>query len=748
MVEHDAGASSGHGTLKLFIGAAPGVGKTYTMLREAVALRDRGVDVVVGYVDTHDREETARQLDGLEVVPPLSIALGDRVFHEVNVEALVARHPDFAVIDELAHTNTPGSLFPKRYMDVEYVLDHGISVLTAVNVQHLEGIYREAIKITGVSVRELIPETFIKRAGEVAVIDVTPETLRQRLQDGLIYPVDKVPHALDHFFRMDNLAGLRELALRTVAGNVDARLEGSYARQRIPGPVGARDVILVALSHVDRARLLLERGRRMANRLSAELYAMTVTPGALDMMRPSERDAVEALEGLARDYGAQWVRDPAPEWPPGAGIMRAAERLKVTQIVVGQPRTRHAPWRRALSPGPVLYLLGHMTYQDVRIVGWTSTEPTGPDGRTRPPVDTRRFDGRLTIYVGAAPGVGKTYRMLQDANAARERGVDVVIGFVETHGRRETRRQIGYLPVIPSGRIRFGAHTYEELDTEAIVARHPQVVLVDELAHSNVPGSTRQKRYQDILYLLEQGIDVVTAVNIQHLESLHDKVEHITGVQVRERVPDSFMKRAEELKLIDVTPETLQLRLMDGLIYSPDKVEKALANFFQTANLAALRELALLEVADNVELRRRDVEEPRPTERILVGVNHRPYTERLLRRGWRMADRLQGELWALLVKTDLKLTTEEEQRLSAVQQLAEQLGARVLTRSAPVEEVGATIVTVARELGVTQLVVGQPMPVRSVRDRWRPNPVAHILDHADFVDLHVVADARHVVGNS
>lgn len=359
--------------------------------------------------------------------------------------------------------------------------------------------------------------------------------------------------------------------------------------------------------------------------------------------------------------------------------------------------------------------------------------------------------GRLTIYIGAAPGVGKTYKMLQDARVVRSKGFDVVIGLLETHGRQETADQVGDLPIIPRKPVRFEGRIYEEMDVDAILARHPDVVLIDELAHSNVPGaSAHPKRYQDVMDILDAGIDVVTTVNIQHLESLHDKVAHITGVKVRERVPDWFIDQAREVKLVDVTPETLQERLVAGKIYAPEKVEAALANFFQLAHLSALRELALLEVADDVD-QRLDVQRQLETgatkeeqERILVCVNYRPHSERLIRRGWRIADRLKAKLFVLVVLTQPagRLTEEEQKDLERIRQLSEQFDATVITETASEHAVGETIVRVADRLKVSQIVIGQPLEARGLLARFKVNPVDYVLENAEFVDLHVVSNSR------
>lgn len=367
---------------------------------------------------------------------------------------------------------------------------------------------------------------------------------------------------------------------------------------------------------------------------------------------------------------------------------------------------------------------------------------------TKKPEANRR--GWLTIYIGAAPGVGKTYKMLQDANDWRRKGLDVVAGLIETHGRKDTQVQIGDLEVLPLKSIMYQGRVYHELDVEGIIERAPKVVLIDELAHTNVPGSVRKKRYQDIEEVLNHGIDVVTTVNIQHLESLQDKIEHITGVKVRERVPDSFIDNARQVKLIDVSPETLQKRLEEGKIYSLDKVENALNHFFQLGNLAALREIALLEVADDVE-QRMDKELSRRSnrisverERILVCVNYRPHSEKLIRRGWRIADRLNAKLYVLVVVSD-DMTAEEERDLTRIEALSRQFEAIFIKKRVGSRRVGEIIVEVAEEVHVSQLVIGQPLPRKNgLWSKFQENPVDYVLEHAEFMDLHVVANSREV----
>lgn len=361
-------SSRNSGKLRLFIGAAPGVGKTYTMLREANALRDRGIDVVIGYVEFHGRPDTAAQINGLEIIPSLQIEFRGRVFDEVDMEAIIARRPDVVVVDELAHTNVPGSRHAKRYMDVESILDRGIDVLTAVNVQHIQGTHEDAEELTGVKVRELIPRSFVKRASEIEVIDVTPETLRQRLRDGSIYPIDKVNQALSNFFRLTNLSALRELALREVAEDVDERLQRSFDRSKIPGPVGAKETILVCVNYLERSEKLVEKGSHMAERMKAELMILTIIDAGEVELSERSKESLAKLRAISKIYCAKHIVEQRNDRNIGAVIMDVAQRLNVTQIVIGQPRKGYkwAFWR----DNPVKYLMEHMKYVDVRIVGW------------------------------------------------------------------------------------------------------------------------------------------------------------------------------------------------------------------------------------------------------------------------------------------------------------------------------------------------------------------------------------------
>ncbi len=328
---------------------------------------------------------------------------------------------------------------------------------------------------------------------------------------------------------------------------------------------------------------------------------------------------------------------------------------------------------------------------------------------------------RLRIYIGAAPGVGKTYAMLQDAHLARREGVDVVVGLVETFGRVETEAQLRDLEVVLRRKVAYRGVTLEELDVDAVIARKPALCVVDELAHTNVPGSRREKRYQDVLDLLEAGIGVLTAVNIQHLETLNDAVGRVTGVRVRETVPDTFLNRADEVVNVDVTAEELRSRLRQGKIYKPEKVEQALSHFFRETNLATLRELALRAVADEVgekaaSVRKRQGLEPALIpERVMVCMSSSPEAPRVLRAGARIAGRLGTHWYAVYVEAPGETTGRRPNGHREVLQrnitLAEALGATVVRVRADRPSDG--LVAFAKREGITHVIFGQ-----TARSRW------------------------------
>lgn len=359
--------------------------------------------------------------------------------------------------------------------------------------------------------------------------------------------------------------------------------------------------------------------------------------------------------------------------------------------------------------------------------------------------------GKLKVYIGSAPGVGKTFRLLQEAHELREEGIDVVIGLIETHNRKDTAGLIRDLEILPKKRIPYKGRILEEMDTSAILKRAPDVVIVDELAHTNVPTSPNEKRYMDVEEILQAGINVISAVNIQHLESLHDIVEQITGIKVRERIPDHVLHQmANEIILVDVTPEILRKRLADGKIYDKSKIEQALTNFFTNSNLGALRELSLREVADDIDERigkariQNGLHTPTGVhEKIMVCVQYRGNAEKLIRRGWRIASKLKTDLFILHVTNEASMnrSAEDRKKIQNWKKLATQFNARFMVEQTGKRTTSQTIRDVAVENGITQIILGQ-----SARSRWeeitKGSIVNNIMRIASGIDIHIVADQK------
>jgi two-component system, OmpR family, sensor histidine kinase KdpD len=347
---------------------------------------------------------------------------------------------------------------------------------------------------------------------------------------------------------------------------------------------------------------------------------------------------------------------------------------------------------------------------------------------------------KLRAYIGAAPGVGKTFQMLEDAHLLKKQGVDIVVAVVEPHGREDTKAMIGELERVPMRRIAYRGVTLEEMDVDAVIARHPAIAIVDELAHTNVPGSKNRKRYQDVLDILNAGISVITAVNIQHLESLNDVVTRTTGVRVRETVPDYFLRRADEVVNVDVSVDTLRTRLRQGKIYDVVKIEQALNNFFRKGNLSTLRELALRQVATDQASKAHDyreregLEQAVIPEKVMVAMASHGSAKKLLRVGSRIAGRLASDWYAVYVETP----GEELGRIKPVDyaalqeniRFAEELGAKVVKLKS--RRVADALIDFARREGITHVVFGQ-----TSRSRW------DILLHGSIINrfLDEVRDA-------
>ncbi|HUX33524.1 MAG TPA: universal stress protein [Gemmatimonadaceae bacterium] len=365
----------------------------------------------------------------------------------------------------------------------------------------------------------------------------------------------------------------------------------------------------------------------------------------------------------------------------------------------------------------------------------------------------RRERGKLKVYIGSAAGTGKTYRMLQEAHDLRRRGVDVVVGYIETHMRAETEAQIGDLEVIPRQRVEYRGVTLEEMDVDAVIARRPVIVIVDELAHTNVPGARNGKRWQDVLLLLDEGINVISAVNVQHLESLHDVLERELGVMVRETVPDWVVGQADQVVNLDISAEDLRQRLREGKIYRPDKIQTALTNFFTDENLTTLRELALREVASSVDRSREEIVRraeaggpaaaPKTVDRVMACLSSNPPLSRvLLRRASRIAGRLNSDWFCVYVQTPDeradRIDSTIQRHLVDNIQLAQSLGAEVVKLEG--DDVAAALSRFAAQRGVTLAIVGETRRSRWYRLR-KGSIVERLLGASAGLDVMVVSAA-------
>jgi two-component system sensor histidine kinase KdpD len=364
---------------------------------------------------------------------------------------------------------------------------------------------------------------------------------------------------------------------------------------------------------------------------------------------------------------------------------------------------------------------------------------------------TGKRRGHLRVFLGMAAGVGKTFRMLVEGHAEQEAGRDVVIGLLETHGRAETATLADGLPIIPRRRVIYRDTELEEMDLPAILVRAPELCLIDELAHTNAPGVEHRKRYEDVEDVLNAGIDVLSTVNVQHLESLNDTIAELTGARVRETIPDDVLGRADEVVMIDLTPEALLERLRAGKVYPPERIGSALNNFFKIENLSALREVALRQVAEEVGNKRLTTElvgsreeslmagTPQAVgERLLALVEPYPGAQRLVRRAWRSAQRLGAELDLLWVREPSGgLSDEQERSLAALRQLASLLGAQMLVEES--DDVAATVADVATRQRSTYILMGASRPVRGLGRLRTPLP-QQLMELLPGVDVRIVAD--------
>lgn len=592
----------GRARLVVYVAGAPGAGKTRRLLEDARRLAADGKRVSIGWIETKGRPDLERIAAGLPRIPLRHFRIGDRTFEDFDYEAALREKPDVVILDELAHDNLGDAAHAKRWQDALALKKYGIGVIGAFNIAHVETVAPTAEGLIGYPIREIVPLSFLQAADEVVALDVSPRLLQSRVKAGKIVNEQDIDRALNGAFKEQTLYLLRELLLRTIdtltlpvvrAGRTSMAAAFVYPNLD-PGP-------------------LLKRTAAIAQALDLGLEVV-----------PTHGVDRAALERITRDLGGEMLHESADP----AGLPPDKLRASLVALPHGRAASKLANMPLACD----LFIVGTgQTYIGANPARSPYSQTAG---------DRLRVGyGKLTVYLGAAAGAGKTYAMLDRAHQLKAEGIDVVVGFVETHGRKETAALLDGLEIVAPKVVSLNGITCREFDRDALIARNPQVALIDELAHTNAPGSIAQKRFFDVLAVLRAGIDVITTLNIQHLEGLGDTVLRLTGTIVRETLPDGILTLADEVILIDVTPETLRQRLREGKIYPPHQIEAALANFFRTENLFALRELALREA-----LRARHRERiSSPFERILLAVGSREIDLAMIARANRIAARLAIE---------------------------------------------------------------------------------------------------------
>ena len=712
------------GRLKLFLGAAPGSGKTFAMLEEAHRLKEAGVAVVVGYVQTYDRPLTAALLEGLELVPRLRSEYRGLVLKEMDTQALVNRRPAVAVVDELAHSNAPGSQRAKRWQDVEYLRDHGIDVLTTMNIQHAESIKDIVEGVTGTPVRETVPDTILDSADELVLADITPEALRKRMRHGNIYPLDRVDRALANYFREGNLAALRELAVSYVLSHPSRQPRWSRGK-------GGRVMITIACRPSSLG--LIRRGARMARRLGLSATVLTVREAGGEAADIAS--SLSPYSDLARTLGLDFVIRYSDNM--ASAVVSAAKEFDASHVVLGAPNTNQG---LSLRASPLERIVLSLSDRNVHVIGRRlGTHRVVDDESLRDPermlliARDRAHRGDLRLYLGYAPGVGKTTRLLEEALRRRGRGTDVLVACADPKGRPAVAYLLEQLPVLPPTSNGL-------LDIEAILELNPGVVCVDDIAHRD--SQSECARYQQLDQLTAAGITVVASVGVLDLESARPWWEHAGATTSMDSMPDSFLDGADEIELVDVAPRDLQERLQCGLIRPPSDLAEG-QRLYQIDTLEVLRDTALRRLATHTDRRllayieAHGIDDLWPTrDRLVVFVSPRRVKEAaaLLDAGLQLGRQRDAEV-VLVSVTDSQASPEQHRRLAHLEALARAAGVFLV----PLVYKGSwasALIHWARRHQVTEIIlpsVGSRRPWP-----WQQVDAMKVVWEAKDIDVHLL----------
>ncbi len=622
--------------LTVYLASAPGAGKTRRLLDDGVRAQEAGLRVAIGWIETKGRPDLDKLAARFPRVPSRAVAVGDAAFEDFDFAAALELRPQLLLLDELAHGNLEGGAHAKRWQDALALRDAGIAVSGALNIQHVETVAATAEGLIGYPVREIVPLSFLRAADQVIALDVSPEQLEARLLAGKVVRPEDIQRALGGIYRPQTLRFLREMMLRTV----DSLTIPNVTPQR------TSTALALATGEGDTA-IFLRKAAAVAHALDL----------AVDIAIVGERN-IDAVAELGQEVDGEVVPlldfdMQRPQFASRKASLIAVPSGELAQRIAARPIERD------------VYVVDASTYVVAaeREITFSRYAQTAADRM-------RIGYGRLTIYLGAAAGCGKTYAMLDRAHQMQDEGVDVVGAFIETHKRKETEAKVVGLNVMPRREAVCDGVTTTELDLDGLLERKPKVALIDELAHTNATCDAHAKRYDDVLQVLRAGIDVMTTLNIQHLEGLGDAVYRLTGQKVRETVPDEILEIADDVILVDTTPETLRERLRAGKIYRAEKIEDALSHFFRAENLAALRELALREVVHA----RGSLKRPPPFSRIALGVKARERDADLIERCARLALRLEIELSVIHVAKSAEAA--ETRAVAALAETARRVRAR------------------------------------------------------------------------
>ena len=707
--------SQPRGHLKVYLGAAPGAGKTFAMLREGRQRRQRGEDVVIAYVETYGRARTDELLPGLELIHRRRIPYRGITIEEMDVDAVLNRRPKIALVDELAHTNAPGLPHEKRWQDVEQLRDAGIDVISTLNVQHVESVNDVVEKITGTAQRETIPDRVLDLADEIQFIDISPEALRKRMRHGNIYRPDKVETALANFFRPGNLAALREIALRLVA-------QSMAASRQVLAP--AEDV-LVAISGAPSSEPLIRRAVRAARRLGG--LCMVVMVGSHGGVK------IESYQRLSAQLGCSFVSLGGSD--VAKGIIEAVPLANVRHLFIGQPARQGfwSRWRMTLADRMIDALPG----VDLHVIAPQHATPSQhleqprrlPEDLLRAPQRTGRRDADVRVYLGYADGSGTTTVMLDEARRRRSRGTDVVVAAISP---RVAEEELATLELL-GGPDAPAAHN--RLDLEALLARNPEVGVIDELNGLNTEG---QVRAESIPRLLEAGITVLGTIHLLDLASVRESYAPL----LKERapgsvVPDDLLMSIDELEIVDVTPAVLLERLRRGEIMSPAEAARALQAEFRPQILSALREMAFRIIADHTDrrlvayMRERKIEKPweaRP--RLVACIPPRPGMTAGIERVVKWAARDAAQVAVVSVRPP-RLNESERRWLGEYAALVHRLGGEFVSLYG--RDVATTLAAYIRKTLSTEIVLGRR------RRSWRIwDTTATLIRMLDDVDIHIL----------